>query len=83
MRDQREFMQRQFFQGLYSQPPRPFSELFQAVCLHEVLHLFGFEDNPSDGLIMTGDYYTQGTPNDWKTFSPEQIRKIQAKNNPQ
>ncbi|MDR1483573.1 MAG: hypothetical protein LBT09_01990, partial [Planctomycetaceae bacterium] len=74
--------------------PRPINELKQGTVIHEVLHLFDFIDisgiyNPANpvhvenGLIMTGQYYTTGTSNDWKTFSKEQVSKIQKKNNPQ
>ena len=74
---------------------RPISELLQGVVIHEVLHLFGFEDRPNynlnnptnddieNGLVMSGKYFVEGTSNEWKTFSPAQIRKIQAKANPQ
>ena len=78
--------------------PREISELLQGVVIHEALHLFGFDDVPGEydpnnsmhvenGVVMSRSYFDARTPDTWKdtwkTFNDKQIRKIQARANPQ
>ena len=50
-------------------------------------HAVEYDPNNSthveNGRIMSGNCYLTTDPNDWKTFSDEQIRKIQTRANPQ
>jgi hypothetical protein len=69
---------------------RSVGEINQLATFHETLHLFGFVDegqtNTSgvnvfdanfDGKIMTTEWYTSATLNDYLTLNPQQIKKIQ------
>ena len=69
----------------YSQAWQPSTteNMWEAVVLHETLHLFGLnDDHPDHGMIMTTAWWFADASDDWRSLNAIQAMIIQSKSTP-